>query len=220
MSRHLLLIATLVASLPHAASAQWNLARRSTGDTRLSMSVGVDPAVIGSIGLHHTVRVLGLRTQLGADAGVVAGNADLRDYRTRLGAEVQLVAFGDVRAAAHLSGIVRGTSTLLFRGTNVGADAGLTVGRYRRGWFVAGEAGFDKAILTHLVHSDWYRERVYRDAKDGWYLDNGGTWRFGTAVGLNIGATELLLRAGLHRTQGWEPLLVPAYLSIGVGFDL
>ncbi|HET9134402.1 MAG TPA: hypothetical protein VFN90_08865 [Gemmatimonadales bacterium] len=220
MSRRLIVTMILVASLPHVASAQWNLARRTIGDTRLSMSVGVDPAVIGSVGLHHTVRIVGLRTQLGADAGIVGGEADLRDYRARLGAEVQLVELGQVRVAAALSGIVRGTSTLLFRGTNIGADAGLTAGLYRRGWFVAGEAGFDKAILTHLVHSDWYRERVYREAKDGWYLDNGGTWRFGAAIGVSVGATELLLRGGLQRTQGWEPLLVPAYLSIGVGFDL
>jgi len=128
MSRRLIVTMILVASLPHVASAQWNLARRTIGDTRLSMSVGVDPAVIGSVGLHHTVRIVGLRTQLGADAGIVGGEADLRDYRARLGAEVQLVELGQVRVAAALSGIVRGTSTLLFRGTNIGADAGLTAG--------------------------------------------------------------------------------------------
>jgi len=34
---------------------------------------------------------------------------------------------------------------------------------------------FCGAIITHLTHSDWYRENIYRDAKDGWYLDADGT---------------------------------------------
>ena len=30
---------------------------------------------------------------------------------------------------------------------------GVTAGYYQRKWFVAGEAGFDKAIVTHFKHS-------------------------------------------------------------------
>ena len=32
------------------------------------------------------------------------------------------------------------------------------------------------AVITHIKHSDWYRDNYYADAKDGWYLNAGGTF--------------------------------------------
>jgi hypothetical protein len=92
------------------------------------------------------------------------------------------------------------------------------VGVYRPGWFVAGEFGFDKAIITHITHSEWYRKYFYPEAKDGWYLDAGGTYHYGVSSGVSLGRMELLGRFGWQRTEEFEALQPPVYASVGVGF--
>jgi hypothetical protein len=200
--------------------AQWNLARLEPGDARLHITMALDPAVITSVGYVRFTSRLGTTMQVGVEAGVVAGDADLRDYRVRLGGQVQLVHAGPFRVAASAAFITRGTSNTTFRAVNLGADVGATAGMYRRGWFAAGEVGFDKAIVTHLTHTKEYREQYYAAARDGWYLDTGGTGRLGFVAGASLRRAELLLRAGLARTQGGERLTAPGYLTLGVGFGL
>ena len=211
------LVAVLLLVGQRDLSAQWNLARVQPGDARMHISMAVDPAVITSVGYGRFTTLFGATTSLGFEVGVVAGDAELGDYRVRLGGEVQLVRRGAFRVAASAAFMTRGTSNWVFRAVNFGSDFGATAGVYRRGWFVAGEVGFDKAIITHLKHTQEYRDQYY-GAKDGWYLNNGGTGRLGIITGRAVGGAELLLRAGIARTQGGEALAVPAYLTIGLGF--
>jgi hypothetical protein len=90
---------------------------------------------------------------------------------------------------------------------------------YRHGWFAAGEFGLDRAIITHVTtHSDWYRTNFYPDAKDGWYLDAGGTFHYGVAAGFALGRAEVVGRFGLLRTEKFNELMPPLYASVGVGF--
>jgi hypothetical protein len=216
--RTMLFALALVGAGPRDLAAQWNLARLQPGDAQLHVSMAIDPAVITSIGFGRVASLLGTTTRFGIEAGVVAGDAELRDYRVRLSADVQLVNRGAFRVAASAAFMTRGTSNRVFRAVNFGSDFGATAGVYRRGWFMAGEIGFDKAIITHLKHTQEYRDQYYADAKDGWYLNNGGTGRLGIMTGTSLGGAELMVRGGISRTQGGEALAVPAYLTVGVGF--
>ena len=89
---------------------------------------------------------------------------------------------------------------------------------YRAGWFAAAEFGFDKAIITHVTHSEWYRTYFYQNARDGWYLDAGGTYHYGFIAGVAIGRIELLGRFGFRRTEELNDLLPPLYAGTGLGY--
>lgn len=210
-------IMLLSSATPALAHGQWNLARLTSGESRVQLTVGLDPAVIPGIGYDRITSLFGRLVQVGVDAGVVAGETDVRDYRARLNGRVQLAQYGALRLAASAAAITRGTSNDVFRAVNFGADLGAIAGLYKRGWFVATEIGFDKAIVTHFTHSQLYRDQYYAEVKDGWYADNGGTWRLGVTSGVAIGRTELMVRAGVPRTQGGESLPLPGYLSLGMG---
>ncbi|MBL0178680.1 MAG: hypothetical protein IPP98_06065 [Gemmatimonadetes bacterium] len=218
MTRTMLLALALLGVGPRDLAAQWNLARLQPGDAQLHLTMAIDPAVITSLGYGRFTSLLGATARFGVEAGVVAGDAELRDFRVRLSGDVQLMQRGAFRLVASATFITRGTRNTSFRAVNFGSDIGATAGVYRRGWFVAGEIGFDKAIITHLTHTQEYRDQYYADARDGWYLNNGGTGRLGLMTGTSLGAAELMLRAGVGRTQGGEPLTAPAYLTVGVGF--
>jgi hypothetical protein len=164
------------------------------------------------------VRVLGHDFQLTGDAGVVTARMDARDFRARLGTQTSLAHWRSLHLTGSATAIARGTDNAVYRGFSWGADLTGALGVYRRRWFAAGELGKDKAIITHVTHTDWYRTHFYPDAKDGWYLDAGGTVRYGLAGGVALGRAEVAGRVGWHRTEKRNALASPVYASAGVGF--
>lgn len=204
--------------LTRHAAAQWNLARFETERNRVYTTFGLEPALVSSLGYARVISMPGREVQLAGEVGVVTARMDRRDFRTRLGAQTSLAHWGPVRLSGSATFITRGTENTIYKGLNFGADVTGTLGMYRRGWFAAGEFGFDKAIVTHVKHTDWYRTNVYPDAKDGWYVDTGGRYHYGLSGGLSLGSTEVVGRFGVLRTERFKEITPPMYASVGLGF--
>lgn len=200
------------------AAAQWNVARFETERSRVYTTFGLDPAWIGSVGYGRVIGLGGHDFQLTGDLGVVSAGLDARDFRARIGTQTSLFKWRSMHLTGSATFITRGTDNSIYRALNFGADLTGSLGVYRHRWFGAGEFGFDKAIITHVSHTDWYRENFYPDAKNGWYLDTGGTYHYGLAGGYSLGRTEIVGRVGLLRTERFKPLTTPGYVSLGVGF--
>mgnify|MGYP000125222247 CR=1 FL=1 len=198
-------------------NAQWNVARFEPARDLVYTNFGLDPAVNSTVGYGRAMRAGGLLVMPYIEASVAWGSLDLRDFRARAGAQGALFRWRDLRATANLAFVTRGTSNSNFNAWGIGADAGGTIGLYRKGWFAGGEFGYDKSILTRMTHTKEYRDHHYADAKDGWYLDNGAIKRLGLVGGVSVGRTELVLRAGIPRSQGGESLTAPAYVTFGLG---
>lgn len=127
------------------------------------------------------------------------------------------VHWGAFRIAAEEAVIARGTSNTIYSALNLGAAATFTAGVYRSRWFAATEGGFDKAVVTRITNSDWYRTYYFADAKNGWYLSPGGTFHAGLTAGATLGNIELTARAGTLRTERWNVMTPPMYVSLGAG---
>jgi hypothetical protein len=201
------------------AAAQWNLARLDAGRNRVFATVGIDPAIITSLGYARVVPVAGHNIQFAGEAGVVAAGVDARDFQARLEMQSSIVKWKSVQVGGSATFITRGTENVIYSGLNFGADFTGSAGVYREGWFTAAQFGFDKAVVTHIKHSDWYRDNFYADAKDGWYLNAGGTFHYGLVSGITIGNAELVAQAGFLRTEKFNDLTPPMYASMGLGFD-
>lgn len=212
--------AALVASmlLVSKAEAQWNVARFSATPNRFYTAVGFDPAMVTTVGYSRTVPFLGRRIQLSGDAGVGAAGLELSDFRVRVQAHGSIVHWRSLHFTGSVTFITRGTENSIYRGLNFGSDFTGTVGIYRPRWFAAAEVGFDKAVITHITHTDWYRQHIFPDAKDGWYLNAGGTFHYGVISGITLGRFELAGRFGGQQTEGFRELSSPLYVSLGVGF--
>ncbi len=200
------------------AAAQWNVARFDTYRSRAYTTFGLDPAFVASMGYGRVLTLVGHDFQLSGDAALAAAHMDVRDFRGRLGAQTSLARWRSVHLTGSATFITRGTENAIYRGFNFGSDFTGTLGVYRHSWFTAGEFGFDKAIITHVTHSDWYRKHYFPEAKDGWYLDAGGTYHFGVAGGVALGGKEVVARFGWSRTEEWNDITPPVYGSLGIGF--
>ncbi len=200
------------------AAAQWNVARLATEPNRVYAAFGLDPAFVGSMGYGRVISVMKHAIQFTGDVGVATAHVDTRDFRARLGVQTSLVRWGSLHLTGSATAIARGTENSIYRGFDWGADLTATLGIYRHGWFVAGEFGKDKAVITYVTNSDWYRTHYYPDVKDGWYLDAGGTYHLGGAAGFALGRMEVAGRFGILRTEHLKEMMPPLYASLGVGF--
>ena len=212
------LAVALTAIAASDAAAQWNVARFGDTRSRVYATGGLDPAFVTAAGAARTVAPFGRQLQLTGEAGVAAAKLDANDFRVRLGAQGSIARWKSVHLTGSATFVTRGTENAVYRGLNFGADVGGTVGVYRRRWFGGTELGFDKAIVTHISHSDWYRESVYAGAKDGWYIATGGTYRYGAIGGIAIGRAEVMARGGWLRTERLKALTPTMYAGVGVGF--
>jgi hypothetical protein len=207
----------LTAVVARAATAQWNVARFKTDRNRVYTTFGLDPALVGSAGYGRVVSVAGHAFQLTGDVGLATAHLDTRDFRARISTQTSLLRWRSLHLTGSATFITRGTENSIYRALNFGSDFTGTLGVYRHGWFTAGEFGFDKAIITHLTHSDWYRNYYYPDARDGWYLTGGGTFHYGLTAGFALGRMEVGGRFGWRRTERFNELTPPIYATVGVG---
>src|SRR5687767_14691511 len=125
------------------ANAQSNVARFGIERNRVYTSVGIDPAVISTVGYGRVLSVAGHDFQLSGDVGVVAAGFDLNDARARLTTQTSLLHWRSLHLTGSATAIARSTKNVSYSGVNFGADFTGTIGVYRDGWFVAGEFGKD-----------------------------------------------------------------------------
>ena len=210
---------SLIAINARIGEAQWNVARNDSSNTWVYGSYGLDPGFVAAVGVARNVSRLG-NTQFSAEGGVVVAKTDLRDFRGRFGARAPAIRWRAISLTGDGMVIVRGTSNSIYRAVGFGAATNWTLGVYRPRWFAGTEAGFDKSVVMHIKHSEWYRTNIYPNARDAWYGPNGGTYHYGVTGGAVIGPAELMTRAGLLRTERFNDVMPPGYVSIGVGFKV
>lgn len=144
-----------------------------------------------------------------------AGENLFDDFKVRIGGQVEAVRLGSFSATAKVYCPIRRYENNLVTLFNFGGEFSGVVGFYRQKWFVAGELGFDKAIATHVKHSQRALDN-YAGLQNGWYVPTGGNWFYGLQTGLSLGANDVTLKIGKVVNQGFETEpFVPYFAQVG-----
>lgn len=158
---------------------------------------------------------------LNVSFSVPSGNKILDDYKTRIGGQIKWLQSGSFNLSSQLQGIFRRYTNSYARLLNFGTIVSTTAGFYKLHWFVAADAGFDKAIVIHFKHSALYRSN-FPEVKDGWYEPStGGNFYYGLQTGYSIKKADVYLRAGKLIEQDFQtsPAL-PFYVELGLNLRL
>lgn len=148
-----------------------------------------------------------------------AGDQILDDFKVKAGATMSLLQVDQFQFIAKAEAIYRRFGNPLVTMQNFGSELSANMGYYSKGWFLATEASFDKAIVTHFKHSASYRENVFA-AKNGWYEPpTGGNFKFAIQSGLSFRNSDITLGIGrvINEDFNTEPL-VPWYLELGYNY--
>jgi hypothetical protein len=204
-----------LSSMAHAQEV--NLAKLDQGEgsaNRVYVRTGAEWAFTAGVGYARSVEVGERPLLLLGELTVPWAAVDTSDYQLRVGGLMSVVGWHGFKLAASFEPTVRGTKNDLARMTSLGANAGLTGGYYASHWFAAGEFGFDYTLTTGITHSKLYRDTVYADARDGWYVNSGGNYRLGGQAGASFGRHDVVLRGGILRSMmGGQPMF-PFYATV------
>ncbi|WP_339795198.1 hypothetical protein [uncultured Imperialibacter sp.] len=155
------------------------------------------------------------------DFSTPVGNKVLDDFKTKVGGVADLYEFNNFHVSASVHGIYRRYENPMATLQNFGSEFKGAIGYYKSRWFVAGEFGFDKAIVTHFEHSDKFREN-FPDVKNGWYQPaTGGNFSYGLQTGLSFACVDALFRVGKVVTQDFKTNpTIPFYAEIGTNIKI
>lgn len=179
------------------------------GDNRLTVTTGIDPAILGAVAYTRTAALGGRPVAFSVEIALPLAGLDVRDYRGILGAQTSALQWGRWHVAGGAGIVAHGTRNDIHDAHSLGADLTAYTGYYGARRFVALELGFEKTVATYIVHRAWYRDYFYEGAVDGWYSSTGGTWHTGLQAGIDIGRVELALHASLHRSEAGNALSPP-----------
>lgn len=134
---------------------------------------------------------------------VPAGKDVFDDFKTKLALQSELVQWNNFSLSAKVAGIFRQYTSPLVQLSNYGAELTVATGYYKRRWYIAAEAGFDKAITTRFKHSREMKDN-YPAVQDGWYIPTGGNFLYGLQGGWSPGKNDIGIKIGKVLTQDFK----------------
>ena len=211
-----ILVVTAAAEAVHSQNINWRSLDENQRNT-VQLNLGHDYGVTSQLGYSRSFTIV-RPLVVGVDFSVPMGSTLLDDFKVRIGGQVELVETGGFSVTVKIASNFRRYQTQLVRIVSFGSDLGVLAGYYTSSWYAAGEFGFDKAVATHLRHSD-IMKASFPGIRDAWYVPTGGNYYFGIQGGASLGRSfDVSLRLGRTRAQMHdEGAVVPYYAQVGFG---
>ncbi len=182
----------------------------------VNASFGLEYGVIYGLGYGYQIKTRLFPIVANLEYSFPSGNKIFDDFKTKIGGQIRWIEYHGFQFSTKIYGVFRRYENDFVRLVNFGSDMSGIIGYYRPKLFVAGEVGFDKAIVTHFKHSKAYKDQ-YPDVVDGWYEPaTGGNFYYGLQAGFSFRKQDIYLRAGKILTQDFKTTpMVPIYGQLG-----
>ena len=184
------------------------------------ITTGFDYGLVYGLGYSHKIKSK-MPILLDISYSSPSGGKLFDDFKTKIGGQARLCRLRNFQFSASIHGIYRRYENTLVRMQNFGSEMTGVIGYYKPKWFVAGEVGFDKAIVTHFKHSENFNDN-FPDAQDGWYEPStGGNFYYGIQTGHSFKNSDFTLKIGKVFTQDFKTIpLLPYYLQLGYNYRI
>lgn len=213
------LLSLLTSQISQAQTINWeNLKKEETHI--LNINAGWDYSFVYGLSYGYHLKTE-LPIILESSISLASGEVIFDDFKAKIGGQFSLYKIENFRLNVAVHGIYRRYENPIVTLQNFGANESTTIGYYKSKWFIAGEFGFDKAIVTHFNHSDIYAA-IYPEVKNGWYEPTtGGNFNFGIQGGYSFNKNDLTLRIGKVMNEDFKSTpLIPFYAQLGYNFKL
>lgn len=206
----------------NASNAQILPNKLDLNQNKIAIQVSMDPTPLITVGYFQNYEIMSNQVVAEISLAVPAFLFDFKHYRLELGGQFIPFSYGNWEIVSRSVITSVGTSTVMFDANNLGFSQSLLPGYYGEKWFITGEAGFTKHLITHLEHSEWYTDNVYPDAESGWYKSTGGKFDFGMQTGYAFNDQfGLAVRIGINKTETLkDPFWVPFYVGVSTDVSL
>lgn len=208
----------VVAAITGSASAQtlnWTALQKEQKHI-VNVNAGWDYATSLGVGYAYQLKTK-MPMVIGAQFSIPAGNNMTDDFKAKVGGQVRVLKSGNFLATVMAYGIYRQFEhASVVRFQNFGSEFRGVAGYYKAKWFVAGEFGFDKAIVTYIKNID-AMEQYYPTIRNGWYIPTGGNFQYGIQTGYSLKNMDINVKGGKMVDQYFKSTArIPYYFQLGV----
>jgi hypothetical protein len=213
----IIIISGLILSIRTVNAQTINWASLNEGSKHIvNASFGLEYGVIYGLGYGYQINSRLFPIVVKLEYSFPSGNKIFDDFKTKIGGQIRWIEYHGFQFSTKIHGVFRRYENDFARLVNFGSDMSGIVGYYRHKWFVAGEVGFDKAIVTQFKHSKAYKEQ-YPGVVDGWYEPaTGGNFYYGLQAGFSFRKQDIYIKAGKILTQDFKTTpMVPIYGQLG-----
>jgi len=167
-----------------------------------TINAGWDYGFTAGVGIGYKFNT-GLPLVVNGEFSFPAGKEVFDDFKTKLALQSEVLHWNNFSLSAKVAGIFRQYTSPLVRLSNYGGELSVAAGYYKPRWYIAGEAGFDKAITTRFKHTKEMRDN-YPGVQDGWYIPTGGNFLYGLQGGWSTGKNDIGIKIGKVLTQDFK----------------
>ncbi len=181
------------------------------------VTTGFGYGLVYGMGYSHKLKTK-MPILLDASYSFPSGGKLFDDFKTKIGGQARLYSIRNFLFSASIHGIYRRYENTLVSMQNFGSEMTGVIGYYKPKWFVAGEVGFDKAIVTNFKHSQSFKDN-YPQVVDGWYIPTGGNFYYDLQTGISFNQHDIYLKVGMIISQDFKTTpLIPWYGQIGYNY--
>lgn len=213
------LLGILTANIAYSQQLNWN----ALGESKhiVHASIGWEYGFLYNVGYAHQFKSQ-KPLLLNINFSMPSGGILLDDFKIKMGGQLLVFNRENFKGTLAINGIFRRYENPLVRLVNFGTEIRGVFGYYKSHYFVTGEFGFDKAIVTHFKHTEKFKENVYTGVTDGWYEPaTGGNFNYGIHTGYAFNKHDVTLSFGKIIAQDFKTSpLIPYYLMLGINYRL
>lgn len=197
----LIVILTLIVNNTFSQNINWQNFTKKHKHI-VSVNIGLDYGTTVGVGYGYKLNSK-LPIVLNAEYTMPFGEKVFDDFKTKIGVQIEVFEISNFSTTVKAHGVFRRFENDNARFLNFGSDFSVISGYYKPKWYIAGEFGFDKAIVTHIKHGDVMRE-YFPEIKSGWYIPTGGNFNYGIQSGFSFGRNDLNIKIGKLIAQDFK----------------
>jgi len=199
-----------------------NIINNSYSKQRILLRTGIDPSLNIAITYQRNLKLKFLNNEITSygewKASVV--RFGVQNWDMNIGGIIPIYKKNNFLIINDLYGSLGKLKTKNFDAWGILLGDRINIGFYTEKHYFALLAEYNKNLLTHLLHTDFYRRTFYEDADDGWYKSTGGFFQFGFAGGWTMRKKyDLYIELKYPITEKFDSFGgSPFNINLGLGF--
>jgi len=165
-----------------------NLIYDSETKSRMYVREGIEPSLLTTFGYQFNcdTGIIDRKVTTYGELGLSSVRFGLKNWELKTGGVLPLFERNTFKVVNDLDFSAGRVDTRNFVSYKFAFGDECAVGFYKRNWFIAATAEYERIVLNHIRNTRFYRVNFYEDAKDGWYKGAGGMFQFGFEGGRKI----------------------------------
>jgi len=167
------------------AQNTFNLDNKSSS---IYLRSGIEPTVGFALGYMQSLTIQSIEKKLVLFGEISGPKKDFgfNNYETKVGGIINAYKYKNFGITYNLNFSTGHVSTKNFGSQKFAFANKLLSGYFKPKWYIVFTGEHEKIFANKITNTQYYRDYIYPEAKDGWYNGAGGNIQLGLETGLTI----------------------------------